>query len=88
MPKSRGSDDGSRIQPCEKMCKSIEKVFTSPELGGGIKRVISRSHGVDAALARVLASESGRDSQSRIANQPEIEGSSDGLEDRRVFLGE
>ena len=88
MSKSGGPDDGSRIEPYEKMCKSIEKVFTSPELGGGIKRVISRSHGVDAALARVLASESGRDSQSRIANQPEIERSSDELGGRRVLLGE
>ena len=88
MPKSRGSDDGSRIQPCEKMCKSIEKVFTSPEPCGGIKRVISRSHGVDGALALVLANESGPDSQSRIANQPEIERLSDELEGRRVLLGE
>ena len=88
MSKSGGPDDGSRIEPYEKMCKSIEKVFTSPEPCGGIKRVISRSHGVDGALALVLANESGPDSQSRIANQPEIERSSEELEDRLVLLGE
>lgn len=88
MSKSRGPDDGSRIEPCEKMCKSIEKVFTSPEPSGGIKRVTNRSHDVDGGLALVLANESGRDSQSRIANQPEIERSSDELGGRRVMLGE
>ena len=66
-----------------------ETVFISPEPGGDVKS--ARSIGamsVNGALAQALVSESGRDSQSRIANQPEIERSSDELEGRGVFLGE
>jgi hypothetical protein len=89
MSKNHGPDGGFRFERRkETMQKNSEDLYLAFTRWRYKERVISRSHGVDGSLALVLANESGRDSQSRIANQPEIERSSDELEGRRVLLGE
>jgi len=89
MSKNHGPDGGFRFERRkETMQKNSEDLYLAFTRWRYKERVISRSYGVDGSLALVLANESGWDSQSRIANQPEIERSSDALEGRRVLLGE